>query len=146
MKKILILAVLAIMAVGSANAQIQIGKKNDKVETLGSVRMGAISLKYGFGDYYILGSTTNQFDDPVIINLGKTIDQAKESFAGLLSLYELKNGETTTIKDISGHEWYVGKFGGVGKGPLSFDSNSEVQAGVFTIHRAEMVNLQKKLK
>ena len=30
MKKILVLAVLAIMAVGSANAQIQIGSKNGR--------------------------------------------------------------------------------------------------------------------
>lgn len=146
MKKILILAVLAMMAVGTAQAQIQIGKKNEKVETLGSVRMGAIALKHGFGDYYITGQTSNQFDDPVILDLGKTIEQARESFDGLLSLYELGNKESASFKDANGREWFVIKYGGAGKGSISFDCRDEAQAGMFTIHRFEMVSLGKKLK
>lgn len=146
MKKILVLAVLAIMAVGSANAQIKIGSKNEKVETLGSVRMGAIALKYGFGDYYITGQTSNQFDDPIILDLGSTLEQARESFDGLLSLYDLGNKETADFKDANGREWFVMKVGGAGKGSMSFECRNKAQAGMFTIHRFEMVNLQKKLK
>lgn len=146
MKTILILAVMAIMVVGTAQAQIQIGKKNEKVETLGSVRMGAIALKYGFGDYYITSQTSNQFDDPIIIDLGKTIEQARESFDGLLSLYDLGNKESATFKDANGREWFVIKYGGAGKGSMSFECRDEVQAGMFTMHRFELVNLGKKLK
>ena len=146
MKRLLLLAVVAVMAAGTATAQIQIGKKNEKVETLGSVRMGAIALKKGFGDFYITGQTTNRFDDPIILDLGKTKEQARESFEGLLSLFDLGNKESANFKDANGREWFVIKYGGSGKGSMSFDCRDEAQAGMFTIHRFEMVNLGKKLK
>lgn len=119
MKKILILAILAIMAVGSANAQIQVEKKNDTVVELATYHYGFTKL-YDMPNYryvmYVKSTEGASFD--IYIAIGKTKEKAVESLKTLQNILSLGFGAEVNIKDEKGAEFIVG----AGRGNLFISS------------------------
>lgn len=126
-------------------AQIKIGAKHDASIDIASARVNTIILRYGYGNFYLVGKTNNRFDDPVIITLGSDTDKAISAFDSFLSLYEYADGEWVALADANNTKYLVFKHGKAGKGYLSFQEQGEAQAGFFEIHRYELVNLKTAL-
>lgn len=96
MKKIII-AVLALISIGSASAQFQVADTALTTYVVYGMRAG-VSLKYTkIGEdteYFLQLNTTNQFDKSMFIYLGNR-DKAKASLSQLLNeLYELDKAYT----------------------------------------------------
>jgi len=108
MKKFVIF-IIAMMMTVIADAQITIkGKSN--TETLLSIRMGFITLKYD-GTYYLTMSTTNQFDDPMILPLGKDKKEAMQTLDALIDITtSIKKGDCIKIESIYGEEFRIYRF------------------------------------
>lgn len=144
MKRLLFFVVGLLFAIPTF-AQIKIGAKHDASIDIASARVNTIILRYGYGDFYIVGKTNNRFDDPVIITLGSDTDKALSAFDSFLSLYEYADGEWVALADADNTKYLVYKHGKAGKGSLSFKAQGEAQAGFFAIHRYELVNLKTAL-
>lgn len=142
MKKILLLAIVAMMSVGTV-AQIQVSSKTKATETIASARMNTMRLCKSKA-FYIVGQTSNQFDDPAIIWLGEEIEATNQALESLLALFDLDNRESAYFTDFLGQKWFVYKFGASGNGTIGLENKDEVQAGNFNIHRAELVKFRKK--
>lgn len=118
MKKILILALLAMMAI-SANAQIQVEKKNETVVELATYHYGFTKL-YDMPNYryvmYVKSTEGASFD--IYMAIGKTKEKAIESLKALQNILSLGFGAEVNIKDEKGAEFIVG----AGRGNLFISS------------------------
>lgn len=87
MKKIIIAIISAMILMPTmADAQIQ-KTRSYSTKTIKSVRTGFITLYHS--DCYWLGmSTTNQFDQAILIKLGETKEIAIQSLKDLIEIYE----------------------------------------------------------
>lgn len=98
MKKIII-AIIALLSISVAEAQIQSQGPSPRVETIYGPRAGVwfnrIEGINGW-EYYLSMATTNQFDDHMNIYLG-TIDNAKLSIQWFIDNFEL--GKNYRMKD-----------------------------------------------
>ena len=81
MKKIFILIMTMLMPM-MAEAQIKITEKSN-TQKLMTIRMGKINLFFD-NDYYLALETSNQFDDPMILPLGKDKKTAIETLENLM--------------------------------------------------------------
>lgn len=99
MKKIIMIVITMMMLIPSvANSQIKVTGKVS-TEKLLSIRMGFIELKYD-GSYYLLMSTTNRFDDPIILLLGKDKEEAMQTLQSLIDITtSIQKGECITIEN-----------------------------------------------
>lgn len=101
MRKIIMIVISMMMLMPSvANAQIKVTSKVS-TERLLSIRMGFIELKYN-GSYYLMMSTTNRFDDPIILLLGKDKEEAMQTLQSLIDITtSIKKGDCVTIQNAS---------------------------------------------
>ena len=83
---------------GIANAQIQ-KTGSVKTETIASVRMGFVSLRKSEGRYYISFSTTNQFDDKILLKLGDNKESAIQSLNDLIDILDSLQGNAIQYID-----------------------------------------------
>lgn len=102
MKKI-ILAVIAMLAIGTASAQFGVANSSSSTYVVYPMRAG-VSLKYtkvgDVNEYFFVLNTTNQYDKPITIFLGDKA-QAKASLSQLLNeLFEI--GKSHTLVDSVG--------------------------------------------
>ena len=109
MKRILIALIAMMMFCLATEAQI---KKTGsmKTETLVSLRMGVVTLNQSEGSYYIAMTTTNQFDDAMILKLGDTKESARQSLTDLIDILEsLQGNDTEFINNGYGREFRLFK-------------------------------------
>lgn len=116
MKKIII-AIISAMILMPTMAEAQIQKKStSKTETLLSLRMGYMNLKYSEGTYFLTMLTTNQFDDAMILKIGETKESAIQSLNDLMEICTTITGQDCVrIDNGYGRElrFYKGAMGGV---------------------------------
>lgn len=135
MKKIVIL-IIALMSLSSlANAQITIkGKQN--TETLLSIRMGFIRLNYD-GSYYLAMSTTNQFDDAMILPLGKNKQEAMTTTQSLIDISTtIKKGDCIEVESIYGQTFRIYIFA---KNTITIQSDG--YAAMSNTNKAELTRI-----
>lgn len=104
MKKILF-AVLALLSLGTASAQIQTTHTQTQSETIYGPKAGVTLERMVFkgGDlYYLTLRTSNQFDRVMMLALGNKTETI-QSLEGLLNGFELD--KTSTMKDGTGKEF-----------------------------------------
>lgn len=104
MKKIL-LAIIAVLCINTATAQFKVVEKQKTADVVWSSFGGHQALwaqEQSNGEYYffLAFNTTNQFDDKMIISLGK-IDKAKATLSQLLNDLH-KEGEVYELADDKG--------------------------------------------
>lgn len=91
-----------------ADAQITIKSKSN-TKTLLSIRMGVITLEYEENDcFYLAMSTTNQFDDAIILPLGKDKREAMQTLNDLIDITtSMKKGDSITIESAYDREFRI---------------------------------------
>lgn len=103
MKKIII-AVLALISIGSASAQFQVAHTSPTTYVVYGMRAG-VSLKYiRIGEdyeYFLQLNTTNRYDRVLLIYLGNR-DKARASLSQLLNELYKEVGKSYTLKDNEG--------------------------------------------
>lgn len=115
-----------------ADAQFKV-KSTYKTEHILSIRLGFIDLNYD-GSYYLAMETTNQFDDPLILPLGKSKQKAMETIESLINITTtIKKEDTITIMTLYGEEFRIYKHG---KNIISIDA--DYRAGYSNITKAEL--------
>ena len=146
MKKLVFTTLIAVILTIPAFSQIKIqDETNNKTTKIASVRAGNVSLQHSANlGYYIVLSTSNRFDDPVLLGLGKDKDAASLSIASFMNMYDKADEYTADISDAFQQKIDIRKWGAPRKGTLTFTVRETVQAGIASIHRIEMVKLQKK--
>ena len=98
MKKILLLVIAIMTFAPMTNAQIKkTGESNTK--TIASVRMGIVVLRQSDKDFYLSMTTTNQFDNAMLLKLGDTKESAKQSLNDLLDILESLDGDASQYID-----------------------------------------------
>lgn len=135
MKKI-ILAVIALLSIGMASAQFTVENKQSTPELVfksplgGHQRLYAIQQANGEYYFFIAIATTNQFDDKLIVHLGK-IDKTKATLLQLIndlysqgSVYNLSDdrGEPFTLECVPLGEYRLSKKGYAGNAYLSISN------------------------
>lgn len=105
MKKIIIIALMAMFAMPTM-AQIRISTQKTELEVVTKFSGGMRKLYYTADTGYCLSLTTsNQFDDPFLIYIGETKQEAIESLDSFSYLIDnLKKGDNTSFTDLSGRE------------------------------------------
>lgn len=139
MKRVIAIIIsLVIMLPIMADAQI---KKTGtyKSETISSARMGIVSLRHD-KSYYLAIRTTNQFDDAMILELGKTKESAIQSLSDLLDILENLQGKETQYID-NGY----GKQFRLHKELNALHIHADGYAGVGGITKAELKKFIKAL-
>lgn len=98
MKKIVtILAALLLLSV-SASAQLSIGGKSEGSKRLATLQAEWVWLYQSSGHYYYVSATTNQFDDPIWLDLGQTREEAAGTIQSLRdALADAKKGDQIEI-------------------------------------------------
>ena len=98
MKKILLLVIAIMTFTPMTNAQIKkTGESNTK--TIASARMGIVVLRQSDKDFYLSMTTTNQFDNAMLLKLGDTKESAKQSLNDLLDILESLEGDASQYID-----------------------------------------------
>lgn len=88
MKKIIIAIISAMILMPTmAEAQIQV-KKQPKIETIKSLRMGYVNLTKTDDLYFLSMTSDNQFDKAYVIMLGKGKEAAVQSLKALIEVSE----------------------------------------------------------
>ena len=109
MKKILLMVIAFMTLVPMADAQITVKEKSNR-ETLLSIRMGFITLNYD-GSYYLAMSTTNQFDNPMILPLGKEKKDAMSTIQALIDITTtIQKGDCVRIESAYGEEFRIYRY------------------------------------
>lgn len=109
MKKFITLIVSLMMLPIITDAQIVVKDKTN-TETLLSIRMGFIKLNYD-GSYFLAMSTTNQFDRPMILPLGKDKAEAIKTIESLIEITStIKKGDCIKIESAYGTEFRIYRF------------------------------------
>jgi hypothetical protein len=135
MKK-MIIAVLALLSFGVAEAQFTVEKKQSVPEVVFRSPLGghqclcAYQLDNGEYYFYLALNTTNQFDDRMIIYLGK-IDKTKATLSQLINdlhsegeVYRLSDdrGEPFTMECVAFNQYRLSKKGSAGYAYLSINN------------------------
>lgn len=109
MKRIIVLIIAALTFCTISEAQISV-KSKSTTERLLSIRMGFITLNYD-GQYFLAMSTTNQFDKPMILPLGKTKNEATETIKSLIEITTtIGKGDCVRIVSAYGTEFRIYRF------------------------------------
>lgn len=110
MKKILIALIAALAFLPTiAEAQISVTSKSNN-EKLLSIRMGFITLNYD-GSYYLGMQTTNQFDNHMILPLGKTKEEAIKTVQALIDITTtIAKGDCITIESVYGTKFRIYRY------------------------------------
>lgn len=134
MKKVIIACLLGMMLLPcKAGAQIVVTGKS-QAETITSIRMGFIRLNYD-GEYYLSMSTTNQFDDRMVISLGKDKKEAAQTMQSLLDIVTgIKKGECVRIRNTAGEEFRIYRFA---KKSITIHSDGYAAASNMSVREAE---------
>ena len=99
MKRVLLL-IISTMLFFPTVTDAQIKKTGTfKAETIESVRMGIVSLKLADGEYYLCFTTTNQFDDLMVLKLGETKESAIQSLQDIIEILDGLQGNATQFID-----------------------------------------------
>lgn len=86
MKKIIITIISAMILMPTmADAQIQV-KKQPKIETIKSLRMGYVTLSKSEDIYFLSLTSDNQFDKSYVILLGESKEAAIQSLNSLIEI------------------------------------------------------------
>lgn len=139
MKKIII-AVLALLSLDIASAQFSVQQKQSMPEVIWRSAMGGHNKLYrmevGNGEYYyFIGiSTTNQFDDKMLIHLGKK-DKAITTLTQFYDLYA--QGEIYELADDKGE-----KFSAQCIAMKYYRLLKRGYAGYGTIHLNQLLNMR----
>lgn len=100
MKKIIAIIITLLSFGAMADAQIQITHKSN-TKTLTSVRLGFISMLRNSGYFYLVFQTNSQFDDSMIIQLGKDKKESIETLQSLIDIIaSMKKGDSVTINNL----------------------------------------------
>ena len=122
-----------------ADAQIVVKDKMN-IETLLSIRMGFIKLNYD-GSYYLAMSTTNQFDRPMILPLGKDKTEAIKTIEALIEITTtIKNGDCIKIESAYGTEFRIYRFA---KNTITI--NADGYAAASNTNKAELTKILDKI-
>lgn len=106
MKKAVIIAAALLAGVFFASAQLTIGKKTEGMQQLATLQM-MWSWLYLQGDhYFFVTKTDNEFDDWMLLDLGGTQEEAKETVRSLINALE-EAGRGDYIQVESRGEKYV---------------------------------------
>lgn len=147
MKKILILAILALCAF-TAEAQIQIATEKTKHEIVCKARGGTVWISfYQKGDfqmYNLVLPSSNRFDDPFIICLGEDADEALATLNSLYPLFDIELNEAVSIKDVQGVEMNVILMNVFGVQTLYFQRDG--WAGNVGLGKTELTKLISKFE
>ena len=113
MKKILMLAVLAIMAVSASYGQIVVeDSPKPTYEELASVRYGFASFA-NYKGYKVVLKSTDKSDLYIYISVGNTAEEAAASLSTLAKLFDsVGEGGSRKITDNAGTEYLISILGG----------------------------------
>lgn len=144
MKKLLFIAIMVMLALPSM-AQIKVGQKSEKIETLYKFRGGTQFLKKQGPEFYFALNTSNRFDDYFIISLGNSPAEAVVTAQSIYDLaLSLDNGETVPISDIAGREMVTHAQKAMGAWVIYFDA--EGYAGTASLMKGELEKVIKFLE
>jgi hypothetical protein len=139
MKKIIIAVISALLFTTMAEAQIQ-KTSSYQSETIASARMGVVQLKYD-GDFFLVLTTSNQFDKPMLLKLGDNKESALLSLNDLLDLADsLQGTEMQSIDNGYEKELTISK----SMGSLAFQARG--YAGIAYLSAGEIKKFAKKLQ
>lgn len=140
MKKIIIAIIAAMVLMPTmADAQISVSSKTN-TERLLSIRMGFITLNYD-GQYYLAMSTTNQFDKPMILPLGKTKEEAIETTKSLIEITTtIGKGDCVEIVSAYGTQFRIYRFA---KNTITI--NADGYAAASNTNKAELTKILDKI-
>ena len=118
-----------------AEAQIKITEKSN-TQKLMTIRMGKINLFFD-NDYYLALETSNQFDDPMILPLGKDKKTAIETLENLIDIVaSIKKGDAIKIESAYEREFRIYRSA---KNTISIHSDG--YAGFAYTTKAELTRL-----
>jgi hypothetical protein len=137
MKKIIIAVISALLFSTMAEAQIQ-KTSSYQNETIASARAGVVKLKYD-GDFFLVLTTSNQFDKPMMLKLGDSKESALLSLHDLVEISETLKG-TQNIANGYGEELTLSK----SMGSLALQSRGH--AGIAYLSAGEIKKFIKKLQ
>lgn len=147
MKKILILAILALCAF-TAEAQIQIATEKTKHEIVCKARGGTVWISFyqkgDFQTYSLVLPSSNRFDDPFSICLGEDADEALTTLNSLYPLFDIEPNEAISIKDVQGVEMNVIMMKVFGAQTLYFQRDG--WAGNVGLGKTELTKLISKFE
>ena len=141
MKKIIIAIISAMILMPTmADAQIQV-KKQPKIETIKSLRMGYVDLCKSEEIYFLSLRSDNQFDDPYFILLGEGKEAAIESINSLIEVASTITKEDSFEFNDGRKDFYILR--GMFKGEVWFKADG--YAGYGKTSTMELSNLLKAL-
>lgn len=140
MKKFIILLFALVILPVMADAQIVVKDKNT-TETLLSIRMGFIALNCSGGSYYLAMSTTNKFDRPMILPLGKDKDEACATIESLIEITTtIGKDDCVRIESAAGEEFRIYRFA---KNTITI--NADGYAAASNTSKAELNRILDKI-
>lgn len=147
MKKILI-ALFSLFITSGAYSQIQVGKERTKIETIGNIRKQTYIYKQN-GMFYLDLGTSNQFDQPIIFNLGTGKEAALKSCEDLIGLCEeLSKDEYVKIIDAEGQNFSIRKQNDNKNGLaiIDFFAEDQIHAGTIGLFKMDINKIKKKIE
>lgn len=107
---LLAVAVLAVAFAPCAPAQVSV-KEQYTSKTLKSIRMGYVKVtQFSDGERSIFSlvlRSTNEFENPLSVYLGKTREQAAETMNGIVALFDTIDKGVTVFSTPDGKEQHV---------------------------------------
>ena len=141
MKKIIIAIISAMILMSTmADAQIQV-KKQPKIETIKSLRMGYVDLCKSEDIYFLALRSDNQFDKPYFILLGDGKEAAIESLNSLVEVASTITKDDSFEFNDGRNDFYI--YRGLFKSEVWFKSKGH--AGYGKTSTAELNSLLKAL-
>ena len=141
MKKIIIAIISAMILLPTiAEAQIQV-KKQPKIETIKSLRMGYVDLCKSDDIYFLSLRSDNQFDNPYFILLGKGKEAAIESLNSLVEVASTITKDDSFEFNDGRNDFYI--FRGAFKGEVWFKAKG--YAGYGKTSKAELNQLLESI-
>lgn len=142
MKK-MILAALAALVCVSAAAQLNVKKKQAAIETIATLRTGAVRLIARDSLICVSLPSDNQFDGPQVFYLGKGVDSAIETLDDLVQLVQEGEVGSSVEVDQAGKTVTVRVGKQVGVRVLYF--NFPMQAGSVSTSKGELEKMKSAL-
>lgn len=141
MKKIIITIISAMILMPTmADAQIQV-KKQPKIETIKSLRMGYVTLSKSEDIYFLSLTSDNQFDKSYIIYLGESHEAAVGSLNSLIEVASTITKDDSFEFNDGRNDFYI--YRGMFKGEVWFKAKGF--AGYGKTSTTELNNLLKAL-
>lgn len=147
MKKILLLIISLFLLSFPAFSQLNVQKKVERTELVGKARSGHVKLcRSASGDFYIIATTTNRFDDLMVFYIGGTVDIATKTLNDLIGVFSMKKGEHLEVTDANGRAFKLYVDAILGQPIVDFQPVDKVQAGSCGIAKNEAKKLLESLK